>query len=281
MSDALRAKCIVNTRATHQAHALNAVLSQQGAQVLEYPCIAIVLPPDTRALDSALRDLIGGAYDWLLLTSANTVFALAQRLTDLRLTLDAARFHTAAVGMSTAESAREYLHLREVLLPAEYIAEALAEALPVTPSSRVLLPESAIAPPTLADLLTARGAQVTVVEAYQNVTGTGGVDLAAALADGQVDALTFTSASTVAGLVERLQPHTGALDAARDVCAACIGPKTAVAAQAHGFRHVVSAHEYTLDGLMQILDEYFTRHSPHIMQGYSTDSDDRTGYDSR
>lgn len=281
MSDALHGKRIVNTRATHQAHALNAILSQQGALVLEYPCIAIVPPPDTHALDSALRDLISGAYEWLLLTSANTVYALAQRLADLRLTLDDAPIRAAAVGMSTAESAREHLHLHDVLLPTEYIAEALAEALPVTPLSRVLLPESAIAPPTLADLLTARGAQVTVVEAYQNVTGTGGVDLVATLAGGQVDALTFTSASTVAGLVERLQPHTGALDTARDICAACIGPKTAAAAQAYGFRHVICAREYTLDGLMQTLNDYFTQPTPHIKQGYSTDSDDRTGYDSR
>ena len=45
---------IVNTRATHQLSRLSALLESQGAEVVEYPCIAITPPDDDTLLRAAL-----------------------------------------------------------------------------------------------------------------------------------------------------------------------------------------------------------------------------------
>jgi uroporphyrinogen-III synthase len=256
----LTGKRIVNTRATHQNSRFTALLKAQGAEVIEYPCIAIAPPKDDAPLRAALTDL--SSFDWLVLTSANTVLALAalpqtlfpvtQRVPDER-----QGKRVAAIGPATAKAAKEYLGLETILLPETFTTEALGEALPIKAGERVLIPASAIAPPTLAEQLTARGAEVTVVEAYRTVHGTGGADVAALLAQKRVDAVTFTSASTVENFLARLESEGGSRADLTGVCLACIGPQTAAAVQAHGLTVDVMPTMHTLDGLIAALQNYY------------------------
>ena len=74
----LTGKRIVNTRATHQSSRFSSLLQNHGAEVIEYPCIAIAPPEDDAPLRRALANR--DAFDWLVLTSANTVLALASLL---------------------------------------------------------------------------------------------------------------------------------------------------------------------------------------------------------
>ena len=259
MSGALAGKRVVNTRAIHQAAALDDLLRAAGAEPLAYPCIAVAPPTDSAPLDNALRDLAAGGFDWLVLTSTNTVAAVAQRLDALELRLNPAHFAVATVGPATADAARTRLGLEPIDLPPEYVAESLAVHLPLQPGARVLLPESSIARPTLADLLSARGAEVHVVDAYQTVCGTEGDDIPALLARGQVDALAFTSSSTVTCFVERMGAEGGEMAAALHLCAACIGNKTAATARDAGFTQVVMPAENTLAALVAALEAAFRR----------------------
>ena len=71
-------------RAHHKAGALSSELRKLGATVLEIPFIEIRKPRSFRPLDSALQNL--DAYDWLILTSANGVEAMWERLAKLHLT---------------------------------------------------------------------------------------------------------------------------------------------------------------------------------------------------
>ncbi len=259
MSGALAGKRVVNTRASHQAASLDDLLRAAGAEPLAYPCIAVAPPAESAPLDDALRKLAAGSFDWLVLTSTNTVATLAQRLAALELKLNPAQFAVASVGPATADAARARLGLEPIDLPPEYVAESLAVHLPLQPGARVLLPESAIARPTLADLLTARGADVLVVDAYRTICGTGGDDIPALLARGQVDALAFTSSSTVTCFVERMGAEGGEMAAALHLCAACIGSKTAATARDAGFTQVVMLAENTLAGLVAALEAVFRR----------------------
>lgn len=256
MTGALDGKRIVNTRAAHQAETLNSLLRERGAVPLDYPCIAIIPPDDSSALDAALSDLIAGCFEWLVLTSANTVHALAQRVAVSSMAL-AGDFRTAAVGPATAQAAQEQLGLTVADLPEAYIAESLAASLPVEPGTRVLLPESAIARPTLATMLAERGAEVTVVTAYQTMHGQGGVDVPRFLAQGHIDALTFTSSSTVTNFLERLQNEGGQVADALALPAVCIGPKTAKTARDAGFATLHTASEHTLEGMLDTLNTLF------------------------
>lgn len=259
MTAALSGKRIVNTRAVHQAEGLNTLLRGRGAIVLDYPCIAIAPPKDFGVLDAALFQLVAGQFDWLVLTSANTVSALSERLQVLGLTLTGTKFRAAAVGEATAEIAKTQLGLEVFDLPPEYAAESLVEHLPVETGARFLLPESAIARPTLAERLAARGAIVNTVDAYQTICGQGGANIPQLLSQHQIDSLTFTSSSTVTYFLERLHKEGGRKEDAFAVCAACIGAKTAATAYDNGFTMLTTAAEHTLHGLVAALDTYFAQ----------------------
>ena len=106
MNDAkpLAGKRIVVTRALHQAPPFEAMIRESGAIPLRYPCIAIDPSPYPRQLEDCLRRL--REFDWLLLTSGNTVRALAKCLAYSRMRLAAIPVRVAAAGPTTADEAR-------------------------------------------------------------------------------------------------------------------------------------------------------------------------------
>jgi uroporphyrinogen-III synthase len=114
-------------------------------------------------------------------------------------------FRLAVVGPGTAEAARRELGMRAAVMPATFRAVELAAAMVVGPGQRVLIPQSEIAAPDLAEALRAKGAVVTTVTAYRTVVGSGGVDLPALLARGEIDAVVFASSSAVEGYFARLE----------------------------------------------------------------------------
>src|SRR5688500_8172834 len=77
----LQGKRIAVTRAEEQSAGLLARLSALGATTVVCPAIAIVPPADFAALDAAIGQL--GQYDWLIVTSANGVRALLDRMNAL------------------------------------------------------------------------------------------------------------------------------------------------------------------------------------------------------
>lgn len=255
---ALAGKRIVVTRAPHQSSELEHLLHERGAAPLLYPCIDIAPSEDLTPLNTALHAAMDGAFDWLVLTSANTVLALKQRFEAME--VKPAHFtglQVAAIGAGTARAAEQQLGLRVSVTPEEYTAEALAQALRPADGTRVFLPQSAIAEPTLATTLSDMGAMVTAVEAYRTVVGSGGIDLPALLTTGEMDAITFTSASTVTNLLHRLQTEGGDTTLLARFCLACIGTKTAAAARKHNLPITVMPAEHTLDGLVTALERYY------------------------
>src|SRR5690348_18152867 len=115
---ALAGRVVIVTRAEHQAAALEALLRAEGATVYRYPCLAIAPPDNLVPLDDALRAAMAGQFDWLALTSANAVDAVAQLLAALGLPSGAlAGLRVAAVSPSTAGVAEEALGLRAEMVP--------------------------------------------------------------------------------------------------------------------------------------------------------------------
>ncbi len=264
----LRGRRVVVTQASHQAPALIDLLAARGAEALPYPCIAIVPPVDTAPLDESLQRLADGAFDWLVLTSANAVRIVAERLDVLGIA--PGRLHAlqiATVGAATAEAVQAQLGLTVALVPDEQVAEGLAAALAsaMQPGARILLPQAELARPVLAEQLAAAGARVTQVVAYRTVRGTGGVDLPALLVAGAIDAVTLTSSSTFRNLLARLaapgspSPSSASAvgDLLRGVCLACIGPVTAETVRAAGFDPAVVAVDQSLQGLVDALEAHF------------------------
>jgi len=245
----LQDKRVVVTRAPHQAGVLVQLLREKGAVPIVYPCIDLAPPQDTAELDAALRNL--KAYEWLLVTSSNTVLALKRRLAALQIEADLTRIKIAAVGPTTAESVEYDLGVSVALVPDEYTAQRLASALNVRERMRILLPQSAIAKPDLAKGLIQAGADVTVVTAYENVIGSDGEDVPRLLQEQRIDALSFTSGSTVENFVQRIKPQQ-----AFDLPAACIGPRTVETARNCGFSDLIMPESYTLEEMLAALEQH-------------------------
>lgn len=259
----LAGRRVVVTQAVHQAPELAGLLEGAGATALLYPCIAIEPPADTRALDQSLRDLAAGRYDWLVLTSANTVRVLDERAQALGLPPAAWNgVQMAAIGAATDEAIAAWTGRRAALSPGESTAEGLARSLldATRPGQRLLLPQAEIARPVLLHSLLAAGLEVAPVVAYQTVPGTGGVDLAAllALSPPAVDAITFTSSSTVRNLLWRLEREGGDCMPLAHTCLAAIGPITAQTVLEAGFQATVVASQQSVEGLVQALIDYWT-----------------------
>jgi len=256
----LTGRQVVVTQAAAQAPELAALLTQAGATPLLYPCLAIAPPADTTALDQVLQRAARGGFDWLVLTSANTVRAVAARLTALAIApQQLAGVRVATVGAATAAAVHAQLGLEVHLTPVEEVAEGLAAALTAVlqPGDRVLLPQAARARAVLVQQLKATGVAVTRVDAYETVRGSGGVDLPALLALRSVDAVTLTSSSAFTFLLERLAHEGGDPAALHELCLACIGPITARTVREAGFAPTVVAAQQSLEGLVAALAEYF------------------------
>ncbi|MGB3715341.1 MAG: uroporphyrinogen-III synthase [Candidatus Promineifilaceae bacterium] len=253
----LKGRRVVVTRSATQADEMVQLLNNYGAVPVRYPCIEIIPPEEMGVLDSALLKASKNEFEWLVITSANTVEAIVDRLDALEITLGDLRI--AAIGPKSAESAREHLATEVHFVSSKYVAEALVDEMEVTNGQRILLPQSEVARPILADRLTERGAVVSAVVAYRTVTGQGGEDVPSLLASRQIEAITFTSASTVHYFLARLKDE-GADSADLDgICLAAIGPVTADALREVSLPVALMPSTYTVPALVDALEEYFLR----------------------
>lgn len=248
-------KTVIVTRARAQASALTKKLEAQGARVLEVPAIKIVPPADFAPLDKAIAEI--DTYKWLILTSVNGVEYFFNRLQKAGKDSRAlCGVKIAAIGSATAEALKGY-GITADLIPSAYKAEELADALAedTKAGDKLLLARAKVARNVLPERLRALGAQVDVVAAYETVTDCQNKEeLLDALESGEASVVTFTSSSTVTNLLDVLGDKKDLLN---KVALAAIGPVTAETLEKNGLKPAISAAEYTIDGLMTAIEEYY------------------------
>jgi uroporphyrinogen III methyltransferase / synthase len=239
----LTGRTILVTRPAEQAAPLVRALERRGARVPIAPTIRIV-PARSAALTAASKDLAAGRFVWLVLTSATTVGVLHTRLESAR----QVRANVAAIGDGTAAAFRRWARRDPDLQPATFTTAALARVFP-RGSGGVLCARADIAPAGLEDALARKGWDPVRVDAYRTIFARSlPREARDALRRGEVDAVTFTSASTVQGFVRVLG---GARGTPKVVC---LGPVTAAAARRAGLRPAVVARPHTIDGLVAALE---------------------------
>jgi uroporphyrinogen-III synthase/uroporphyrinogen III methyltransferase/synthase len=239
---------VLVTRAAHQAGKLSEGLRALGAVPVEIPVLEIRAPESFAALDAALCQL--DSYDWLILTSANAVRALAEHAAALGIALtQPARLKVAAVGEATAAAAR-LIGLQVDFVPEAYVAESLVEGLLARAAGqRILLARAAVARDVIPDALRATGAEVDVVEAYRNVLPDAAPEqLRQALGKG-IAAATFTSSSSATHLAEAARVAGIAWPLA-GVPAVSIGPITSHTLRELGWPPVAEANPSDIPGLI-------------------------------
>jgi uroporphyrinogen III methyltransferase / synthase len=260
----LAKKNIAITRPLEQASGVVERLHTLGANPIATPTIEIVAPLDFAPLDFAVKSL--SSYDWLLFTSVNGVQIFMGRSRALQIDLPAySGLRIGAIGPATARAIKEYGGT-VTFVPSSYRAESILAEIGDVSGKRLLLPRAELARPVLAVGLRELGATVDEIPAYRTIPGPGTKVLAGLLQAGGVDAIAFTSSSTVRFFYEGLwklgmtAAETERLLAATAIV--CIGPVTAGTAEEMGLHVDVVAEEFTIDGLIAALVEFFSKDRP-------------------
>lgn len=244
----LHGKTVVVTRPRERAGTLADKLRARGANVIEAPCIETVEREDVQPLADALAQ----PHDWAVFTSPAGVPAAVHALRALGRDLRALYgMKLAAIGTGTAAALAEY-GLTADLIPTQYDGEHLAEALlnAMPQGGAALLLRAAEGGHILPEKLTAAGIRVTDVPLYDTLHRCDKADtLRGLLAAGKVDAVTFTSVSTVEGFVQAMGQT-----AFSGVTACCIGAQTADAARRY-FSEIKTAKNATIDDLIVCIEE--------------------------
>ena len=161
---------VLITRSPERSLPLVEALRNAGADALLLPLIDFERAPDQHSLDVACDALAAGAFDWLAVSSATTVHVLAAKAAERGLALGAwvpPATRIAAVGAATRRLLEAH-GLAVALAPED--EQSAAGLLSVWPGGgKVLLAQADIAPPRLAEGLSAAGSSVTAVTAYRTV----------------------------------------------------------------------------------------------------------------
>ncbi|MFZ9269838.1 MAG: uroporphyrinogen-III synthase [Prochlorococcaceae cyanobacterium] len=256
---ALAGRCIGVTRAEAQAGEARQLFEQAGAAVIDLPALVVTPPDDWGPLDDALAEL--ESFHWLLISSSNGAEALDARLRRLGSSL-AHRPHglkIAAVGRKTAARLAE-LGAPADFVPPEFVADSLIEHFPSSAwGLRLLIPRvQSGGRSVLADAFGEAGARVVEVAAYETRCPKGLPSAAvAALEQGRLDALTFSSAKTVRHTAQMLE--------------AAFGPSWPAVLQSHPGRQrpvaIVSIGPQTSRACHELLGRVDGEAQPHDLAG--------------
>ncbi|HEX9985769.1 MAG TPA: uroporphyrinogen-III C-methyltransferase [Thermoanaerobaculia bacterium] len=242
-SKPLFGKRVVVTRAREQASELKRLLEDAGAHVVQFPTIEIAPPESWESLDRVLD----GTYDLIAFTSPNGVKGYFSRLfergRDAR-TLAGARL--AAIGRATADELRAHGLVPDVM-PERFISTELLPLLAEDQTGiRTAVIRAAEGRDELPDELRRRGGVVDLGIAYQTLAAAGDV----AELSGSIDAVTFTSASTVDNFFAQL-PESDRTRILESAILASIGPTTSDAIRRHGKEPDVVAENATVGALAE------------------------------
>lgn len=237
----LAGRRIAVTRPREQAEELARELEELGAAVHVVPLIDIDPIEDLETLKASFHGL--HEYDWLVVTSANGVAALAGWAA---LPWLARTVQVAAVGPATA-AALGQLGVEPAFVPERFAAEEIAAGLSPVEGKRVLLVQADIADRRLAEDLQQRGAEVNQLHVYRTVEVE--VEEAELAKLRAANAVLLASGSAARSLA--------AQGGAGDALVVCIGPKTAEVAREVGLEVGLVAEEATAQGMIQALVTHF------------------------
>jgi len=221
---------VLVTRAADQAGELASALRRAGLDPIQVPAIAIELGPPRGDLDTAAGLL--HTYRWVVITSANGARAILKAAERIHTELGAPSW--AVIGPATRR-VLEQEGIEVVFQPSQSKGIALAAELPVVAGDRILVVRGDLADEELARALRTRAAEVDDVIAYRTheAPDSSRVLLREATAHGPIAAVTFTSGSTVRGLVSLAKAES--IDV-HSIPAVCVGPETADEARVAGFQ---------------------------------------------
>ena len=200
----LFSKNIVVTRARNKKAELSSELCEMGANVIEFPMIRIEKILNTGTLKELLKSF--SQFDIVIFTSENGAGIFLDEL--FSLSCDARIFagkKICAIGQKTQDALQRY-GLCADIMPERGISEGLWEKLSgeISNESRVLLVQAKNGRKYLTEMLE-KACKLTVVYPYETLAEDADAgELRDLLKNGEIDAITFTSQSTVTNLLSHI-----------------------------------------------------------------------------
>ncbi len=245
-------KRILITRAERQAGSTARLIEELGGEAIEFPTIGIEPPEDFAEVDAAIASL--SSYDWIVLTSVNGVEAFLSRIFDLgkdARCLGGVRI--CSIGPRTTEALKKW-HLVPDLQPEDFSSAGIMEAfrrVGDVAGKKFLLARSDLADKSLPSGLASLGAKVKEIVCYRTAKADPEPSTIKQLLDGEIDAVTFTSASTARNFACALGNALKSIP--ESVVIASIGRVTTAAAKEAGLTVHVEAAQHTIPALIASL----------------------------
>lgn len=252
-SKPLFGKRVVVTRAREQASQLVQLLSEEGANVVQFPTIRVAAPESYESLDA----VIAGKYDLLVFTSTNGVDAFFERIQSDARSLAGTRI--AAVGGTTAAELRRHGIIADIV-PEKFQSTALLPLLDADQrGKRIAVIRAAEGSDELIDELRRRGADVDLAVAYRTIAaGENLGELRELIAQNAIDIVTFTSGSTVTNFFEPLTASERKSIFDRALIAS-IGPVTSESIRKYGRKPDVEAKTAAIESLRDAVVDIASR----------------------
>ncbi|WP_202080244.1 uroporphyrinogen-III synthase [Caldalkalibacillus salinus] len=263
----LKEKRIVVTRAKNQAQSFMDKIRTRGGRPFLFPMIDII-PAHTseqlKGIDGHIEQ-----YDWLLLTSANSVrFFFEQNARDkqepqhesLYKRLLAGGVSIVTVGHKTNKQLQKY-GLSATFIPQRHTQEGLIqEWLPhVGRHEKILFPHGNLSRPALAQAMREKGLDVTAYVLYRTIKPNQTYPkLQTMLKSQQVDVVTFTSSSAMRHFDYWLREQELDFNQIKSssLYLASIGPITTRTAMDLGYPVHIEARKQTVEGLIEAIEAY-------------------------
>lgn len=243
-------KRILITRPRAQADEFAEKLRTAGFEPIFFPVIEIQPIENNVALQRALSKL--ECYDWIVFTSVNAVDVLFDAIAGSEVAHNDLPLNVAAIGPQTAKALQVH-GITPDFVPPEYVAESILPGLGDLRGKWVLLPRAEIARKALPEAICEAGGIPHEIAVYKTLPVQPAPEDVEALKSG-VDVITLTSPSTVQNfIVIARQNGLDPLNLPGNPLFSCIGPVTEQAARAAGLVNLVTAKEYTTEGLIQLI----------------------------
>ena len=247
-------KRILVTRTRNQASKLSMLLSEQGATPIELPTIEIV-PTNIKPLQERIRKI--NEFSWIVFTSSNSVEIFFKALINLGFdTRKLFDITIAAIGSTTKFSLESY-GVKNVIMPKTFNTESLGNLIvkKSIANENILLPRSQLGHDEFVTKLQSAGLQVTQIDIYKTVIPKKSKTISNEIFQDGIDIATFTSSSTVNGLVDLL----GGINQLKNVNIASIGPVTQAAVEKVGLSSNILASESTVESLVEAIKAHFAK----------------------
>jgi len=262
----LQGRVVAITRPEGQSSGMVELVESLGGISCLAPTVEIRPPNDGKHVEEFIREATRRELDLIIFLSVNSVGSLFRVADDAELTNDFLKamedVTVVAIGSKTLDALRGH-DVEVKIIPDKQSSQGILDSLSGIDLEglRIGMPRSSKADGSLRRTLEERGATVREVTAYRSEIPNfmnPALNLIKALDRGEVDAVTFTSASTGRNLFKIANVHSSLAElekGLRGVVVAAIGPITGEALKELGVRVDVVPDEHSTEALIEALVE--------------------------